>query len=141
MALGIGQYSGIQQNYIQSSGKTVGSSTVSKQQSEQAAAAASVQKQDAQQGMDIHEISSSDTEKGQRKAHSTIKPSDFSMSFLKNNDFGNLSSESSLGSSDIQKAISDMRKDSVLQEYQYFVGSSQNMIQYASEDGTVIQKS
>ena len=36
------------------------------------------------------------------------------------------------------KAISDMKKDSVLQEYQYFVGSSQSFM--SSADGTVILK-
>ena len=37
------------------------------------------------------------------------------------------------------KAVSDMRKDEVLQEYQYFVGSSQNFA-FQSEDGVVIPK-
>ena len=39
--------------------------------------------------------------------------------------------DSSLESLDIQKAISDMRKDSILQEYQSFVGNA------GQEDGTV----
>ena len=42
---------------------------------------------------------------------------------------------------DMQKAISDMRKDQVLQGYQYFVGSSRNLFTgQTSEDGVVILK-
>ncbi len=42
---------------------------------------------------------------------------------------------------DMQKAISDMKKDSILQQYQYFVGSAQNLNNgMVSEDGIVIPK-
>lgn len=61
-----------------------------------------------------------------------------SLTFNKEDDFDYIGSESGLVNLDMQKAISDMRKDQVLQEYQYFVGSSQNLFQ--SEDGLVIPK-
>ena len=63
-----------------------------------------------------------------------------SLSFNKN-DFGYIGRESSLIRLDVQKAISDMKKDSVLEEYQYFVGSA-NVMQgiQTGTDGTVIPK-
>ena len=39
---------------------------------------------------------------------------------------------------ELNRRISDMKKDQVLQEYQYFVGNSQSLFQ--SEDGLVIPK-
>ncbi|MDO4303004.1 MAG: hypothetical protein Q4D94_03745 [Bacillota bacterium] len=62
-----------------------------------------------------------------------------SLSFNKEEDYGYIGSESSLAELDVQKAISDMRKDSVLQEYQYFVGSAQTLFN-GNEDGIVIPK-
>ena len=61
-----------------------------------------------------------------------------SLTFNKEDTFDYLGSESGLANLDMQKAISDMKKDSVLQEYQYFVGSSQNF--FRPEDGIVLQK-
>ncbi|MCH4190792.1 MAG: hypothetical protein LKF52_00675 [Butyrivibrio sp.] len=51
-------------------------------------------------------------------------------------------SVSSLMTQDMKKAISDMQKDQVLQEYQYYVGSSRNngsQILTQDEDGTVVR--
>ena len=67
------------------------------------------------------------------------------LSMLANEDYGYIGQESSLENLDMQKAISDMKKDSVLQEYHYFLGAPENtsgagMIQSASEDGRVILK-
>lgn len=138
VSLSIGRYSGLQQNYIQNTGKAAGSGTAGTEQADKAAASRS---QVSLQNMDVHEISRADADTSQRNDHAGKKPSDYSLTFLKNNDYSNFSPESSLGSQDMQQAISDMHKDSILQEYQYFVGSAQNVVQYASEDGTVIQKS
>lgn len=60
-----------------------------------------------------------------------------SLTFNKTDSFDYLGSESGLENLDVMKAVSDMRKDEVLQEYQYFVGSSQNFA-FQSEDGVVI---
>lgn len=62
-----------------------------------------------------------------------------SLTFNKSDSFDYLGSESGLENLDVMKAVSDMRKDEVLQEYQYFVGSSQN-VTFQSEDGIVIPK-
>ena len=62
-----------------------------------------------------------------------------SLTFNKADSFDYLGSESGLENLDVMKAVSDMRKDEVLQEYQYFVGSSQNFA-FQSEDGVVIPR-
>lgn len=62
-----------------------------------------------------------------------------SLTFNKEESYDYLGSESSLAALDMQKAISDMKRDSVLQEYQYFVGSSQNFFTNPA-DGIVIPK-
>jgi len=62
-----------------------------------------------------------------------------SLTFNKTDSFDYLGSGSGLENLDVMKAVSDMRKDEVLQEYQYFVGSSQNFA-FQSEDGVVIPR-
>lgn len=62
-----------------------------------------------------------------------------SLTFNKADDFDFIGKDSSIETLDMQKAISDMQKDQVIQQYQYFVGSSQNVITNSS-DGLVIQK-
>lgn len=62
-----------------------------------------------------------------------------SLTFNKEESFDYLGSESSLMNLDMQKAISDMKRDSVLQEYQYFVGRSQNLF-INPADGIVLPK-
>lgn len=64
--------------------------------------------------------------------------SNISLTFNREESFDFLGSESSLMNLDLQKAISDMRKDSILQEYQYFVGSSVSFMN--TEDGLVFKK-
>lgn len=61
-----------------------------------------------------------------------------SLTFNKEESYDYIGSESGLANLDMQKAISDMRKDEILQGYQYFVGSSNTLFQ--SEDGIVIPK-
>ena len=64
-----------------------------------------------------------------------------SLKFNKEDSFDYIGNDSSLDNLDMQKAISDMRKDQVLQGYQYFVGSSRNLFTgQTSEDGVVILK-
>lgn len=67
-----------------------------------------------------------------------LNPEEVSLGFQKNDDFSYIGRDKDIASLDIQKAISDMKQDSVLQEYQYFVGSAQNV--YHSQDGTVLEK-
>lgn len=62
-----------------------------------------------------------------------------SLTFNKQEDFEYLGKDHDIHSLDIQKAISDMKKDDVLQQYQYFVGKSRDLY-VDSPDGTVIRK-
>jgi len=64
---------------------------------------------------------------------------DISLTFNQADDFGYIGKDASLAGLDMEKAISDMKKDDVLQQYNYFVGSAQNMIT-GTADGTVIRK-
>ena len=70
-----------------------------------------------------------DTGNANQTAEQTQKPSanaaldDISITFHKQDDFGYIGRDSDIHSLDVEKAISDMRKDQILQQYQYFVGS------------------
>lgn len=64
---------------------------------------------------------------------------DVSLKFNKSEDFGYIGKDASLSKLDMEKAISDMHKDQVLHQYQYFVGSTKDM-QGSLADGMVIQK-
>ncbi len=71
------------------------------------------------------------------KPRKNVELEDISLS-LKSDGFEMKGKESSLGSLDMEKAVSDMQKDQALMQYQYFVGDS-NVI-CSDEDGTVVQK-
>ena len=65
-----------------------------------------------------------------------------SLKFNKEEPFDYIGMDSSLNDLDMQKAISDMRKDQVLQSYQYFVGSVNDLLGgQPAEDGIVVLKS
>ena len=70
-----------------------------------------------------------DTGNAGQAAEQPQKPSanaaldDISITFHKQDDFGYIGRDSDIHSLDVEKAISDMRKDQILQQYQYFVGS------------------
>ena len=68
----------------------------------------------------------------------SLDPNEVSITFNKNDDFSNIGSEKDIHKLDIRQAISDMKQDSLFQEYQYFVGSASNVFQ--SEDGKVLAK-
>lgn len=64
-----------------------------------------------------------------------------SLKFNKEDSFDYIGTDSSLDNLDMQKAISDMQKDQILQSYQYFVGSTGSLFgETSSEDGMVILK-
>lgn len=66
---------------------------------------------------------------------------DLSLSFNLNEDYGFIGRDSDIEALDMQKAISDMKKDQVLQQYQYFVGSANDLFLEASgKDGLVFMK-
>lgn len=64
---------------------------------------------------------------------------DISLTFNLQEEFGYLGQDSDIRSLDMEQAISDMKKDEVLQQYQYFVGRSQNLLN-ESTDGSVFVK-
>lgn len=64
---------------------------------------------------------------------------DISITFNKLEDFGFIGQDSDIRSLDVEQAISDMKKDQVLQQYHYFVGSARNLI-VDNADGIVFPK-
>lgn len=63
---------------------------------------------------------------------------ELSVKFNANEDYSYIGRDRNVAILDMQKAISDMKQDSILQDYQYFVGSGKNM--FSSEDGRIIAK-
>ena len=65
-----------------------------------------------------------------------------SLTFNKEDSFDYIGMDSNPENLDMQKAISDMQKDQILQSYQYFVGSAGSLYDgMPAEDGTVVLKS
>lgn len=76
----------------------------------------------------------------QSKASKIADLENVSLTFNKEDDFDYIGRDSDLSGLDMEAAISDMRKDQVLEEYQTFVGSSALNLQKMSQDGIVIPK-
>jgi len=76
------------------------------------------------------EPSISSDEKPQQQASETLKPSrtgnleKIIFDFKKNNEFNLVGAQSKAEDLDVDKALSDMKKDSVLDQYKFFVKSS-----------------
>ncbi len=67
------------------------------------------------------------------------KLENLSVTFNKQDSFDYIGKDSNIDNLDMRKAISDMKKDQVLQQYQYFVGSAKNLFT-DNADGIVIPK-
>ena len=50
-------------------------------------------------------------------------PNDFTFDFKKNNDFNLVAARNEMEDIDLEKAMSDMQKETVLNQYKYFVGT------------------
>lgn len=100
-----------------------------------------VKKQEQQQQQEVLQVAKAEALEVQAidTRSKTADLENISLTFNKEESYDYLGSESSLTGLDMQKAISDMKRDSVLQEYQYFVGSSQNLF-INPADGIVIPK-
>lgn len=101
-----------------------------------------VRRQEEQASADRVQEQQSPTPAHETVADTRTKAADLenvSLTFHKEETFDYIGSESSLVGLDMQKAISDMKKDSILQEYQYFVGSAQNFFMNPA-DGIVLKK-
>ncbi len=72
------------------------------------------------------------------KAPRSTDPNSVSINFNKGDDYSYIGSDKDITKLDIDKAISDMKQDTILREYNYFVGSAGNV--FSSEDGTVLAK-
>lgn len=59
----------------------------------------------------------------------------FSLTFNKDDTYDYIGSEKEPEKMDVEKAVSDMRRDSILQEYQYFVGGKPNLQYDGDIDG------
>lgn len=65
---------------------------------------------------------------------------DISITFNKGDDYGYIGKDSDIYSLDVENAISDMQKDNVLKQYQYFVGNTGTGALVDNADGVVIPK-
>ena len=63
-----------------------------------------------------------------------------SLNFNTGDDYSYIGSESDMATLDMEKLISDMKKDKVLEDYQYFVGSTNTQNTFAYNDGAVFLK-
>lgn len=126
----ISDYGTLLQNY-----KTQSISTVSVEE-------AVIEKQPiAQESAPVTPVISEETPAAVRPQSRELKLEDVSLSLKGNDAFEMTGRDSDIKQLDIQKAISDMKKDSILEQYQFFVGSSQDILQNRMEpDGIVIPK-
>ena len=104
-----------------------------------------VQKQDQEKEQPISLASLQTKETGtggnQSQAKKQADLENISLTFQQNESFDYIGQDKNILNLDVEQAISDMIKDSILQEYQYFVGSSQNIFQsQQTDDGIVIPK-
>lgn len=65
---------------------------------------------------------------------------DVSLTFNKEDSFDNIGSDVDITNLDMTKAISDMKRDSILSDYQSFVGPSPAQLMSSLEDGVVVIK-
>ncbi|MBS7303932.1 MAG: hypothetical protein KIG50_07330 [Lachnospiraceae bacterium] len=123
---GIGQYGNFQSQYR--------IADIPKVDVEQKSASPVKEEQDAL----INSSSLSIVEGQQADERRFTDPNEISIGINKNDDFSYIGKDKDIQNLDIRKAISDMQKDSILQDYQYFVGNAREI--YHSEDGIVLSK-
>lgn len=136
---GISDYSSLFANYRVPSIPTVEPEQLKKAAEVQAATQQPIDNQT------IQTAAPSDISLSIEEAGSARKPSldvkDMSLSFNASEDYGYIGKDSNIEDLDMQKAISDMKKDQVLQQYQYFVGKTENLFQnQTGDDGIVFLK-
>lgn len=100
-----------------------------------------VEKQDelkAQSANNASSVSSLQDIEVSSERRSNAELEDISLTFNKGDDYGYIGKDSDIYSLDVENAISDMQKDDVLRQYQYFVGGNSSFSDPA--DGVVIPK-
>lgn len=84
------------------------------------------------------------TNKKINKAPAHSDPKEFAFDFENRNRFNLVAATSSMEDVDIKKAVSDMEKDQVLDQYKFFIGTAQKMQKMPNlgtdADGTVTLK-
>ena len=120
----LNQYPGINNNYIPNLHK------VQEVQTAQITPPAETQ--------EAHEITPVQEEQVVRVSRANINPLEVSIAF-RGDEGAHIGTESDVKNLDMQKAISDMQKDSILEEYSYFVGSTAGSM-FQSADGMVFLK-
>ena len=86
--------------------------------------------------------SQNQTDKEINKAPVHSDPKEFAFDFENRNRFNLVAATSSMEDVDIKKAVSDMEKDQVLDQYKFFIGTAQKMQKMPNlgTDGTVTLK-
>lgn len=130
----IGMYGGFYNQYRLPEIQSVSVEDVKKQNLE-----ADAQEQKALTGMPAMQEY---TSQPQNQAPRTADLEDISLTFNKNETYDYIGKDASLENLDMMSAISDMQKDKVLEQYQYFVGPKmfENPVVTTTPDGMVVQK-
>ena len=132
---GFGDFGGLYGSYRMQNIPLVDEKTVRAQDAEKAAGQAGFAENPAQSvSAPIKEEEAQD-----RKAARVADLQNISLTFNKEDDFGYIGSDAPLSKLDMEKAISDMKKDSALEQYQYFVGN-RGMDIANTADGSVMLK-
>ena len=130
---GISEYGGFYNSYTVRDIPKVDLETVKKQDAAKAEEALALPK--------APEIKEAPSAPAEDKRTRTADLDNISLNFNAGDDYSYIGSDFEIGGLDMEKAISDMKKDKVLMDYQYFVGSSENLNEmFASGDGKVIAK-
>lgn len=135
MSMGISGYGNLLQNYRVPTIPAVSVEGVKQQDAVKRQDAARLQEQSVS-GLQTYDAPSVSEV---RKPDARLE--DISVTFNRQDDFDYIGRDSDIRSLDVERALSDMEKDQMLQQYQYFVGSSRNL--YAGQenaDGIVIPK-
>lgn len=136
MAIDALGYGGLYSNYKVTDIPKVDIETVKKQDelAKQAETALPIENQ-----VNVPEIETPKASEDNRSRIANLE--DISLNFNAGDDFSYIGSGSDTGFMDMQKAISDMRKDKILEDYQYFVGSAKDLKDtFANDDGKVFLK-
>lgn len=129
----IGQYGGFYNQYRLPEIRQVSAEDVKKQDEQLA-------KQQMQQSVGTPKIDYAQPPSNQAPRMASLE--DISLTFNANETYDYIGRDADLQNLDMMNAISDMQKDKVLQQYQYFVGPKEmtNPIVMHSPDGMVVQK-
>ena len=129
----ISQYGGFYDRYRLPQISQVSVEEVKKQDEE-------LKRREMQQGMEAPQVDR--PQKFFSRAPRMAKLEDVSLSFNINETYDYIGRDADLQNLDMMSAISDMQKDKVLEQYQYFVGPKQmaDPVVARTMDGMVIQK-